>query len=911
ASEDGTPVDYVAYNDAIPWPINPDGLHGSLELADPWSDNDRGRAWNESADFRGTPGSKNSATLEFENMSGNAGPQITQVEARPAAEPIREEIHSSDEVRIDARVLDREGVSSARLEYQAMAAGDYIRRTDARFLTDWTGVEMAYDGDRALFTARLPALPHRTLVRYRIVARDGAASPVESSSPRPGDPEPNHAYFVYDGVPNYTANHRSAFGPPGRVHTGLDRVPVYHVIAAGADIEEALYRRFDVNDNTYRWLVTFVHGSQVHDHVGLRLRSGHRYSWPKRPFALRFNRGNRFGGLFNDGTPYPRKRRRMNLMTAHHDPGKPRGESGVFESLGWRLFREAGVMGATTTFVHLRMVRSAEEHDQFLGDFFGAFLEIQEIDSTAVEDLGRPLDDPSSLYKFEGEPVKVHPDCDASMEDVRAFTFGYSQARPREWFEANLDVPRYLSFRSIVELTDNHDMDSLKNFFYYHNGDSLRWEVLPWDLDNTFGADSSGDEPLRGRVLPHFPIEYRNRFRFLWQVHYDEKRLYRIIDEWRGWIRELADADLDRWDTEPREACPDWPRVSGGNCKQYQPFETRMRNLKLWIRNQARMVTTSFRDSGIPATPSNISPPAGGPAATPVTLRASAFSDPDAADTHAASRWLVIERGSDWAFPSWEGESPPGLLEVTLPAEVTTPGRELAFRVAHRDSTGRWSYLSDPTSFVAGFPDATPPTSPGGVSLEHAGARVVALRWEPSRDLESGVFGDVVRRDGEPLVETPVREPRFADFAPAAGRGHAYDVIAVNGAGLESAPSSALEVEVPTFRALGGWRLPAGGLNYLYDARPGEDAYNASLGDGAFVLDGTWFRSRIDEWNGGKPAGAEDTPGGIELLVARDPEGKDAPASVLSLEDPGNPSATVPPPNNQRLFLLRPAGDAS
>src|SRR6185503_16122560 len=127
--------DYVEYNDSIPWPINPDGLHGSLELADPWSDNDRGRAWNESADFQGTPGSKNSATLEFESMGGNAGPQITQVEARPASDPLREEIHSDDEVRIDARILDREGVSSGRLEYQAMAAGDYIRRTDPRFQT--------------------------------------------------------------------------------------------------------------------------------------------------------------------------------------------------------------------------------------------------------------------------------------------------------------------------------------------------------------------------------------------------------------------------------------------------------------------------------------------------------------------------------------------------------------------------------------------------------------------------------------------------------------------------------------------------------------------------------------------------------------------------------------------------------
>ena len=298
----GNPADYVDYNDADPWPIRPDGIRAA-ELADPSSDNDRGQAWRE-ADFRGTP-AKNSAAIEFESANRNSGPQITHVEARPAIDPERAEIHSSDDVRIDARIVDRQGVASATLEYQVLAAGEYIRRSDPRFDSEWTAAPMHYDADRALWTAVIAPLAHRTLVRYRVVARDAAPQPVESRSPRPEDPEPNLAYFVYDGVPDYVANQRSAFGPPGHVHTHLDRIPVYHIVASGADIEEAQYTQYPEDDNLHRWFVTLVHGSHVHDHVVLRLRSGHRYSWPKRPWKVSFNRGNLFDGQFADGTPYP------------------------------------------------------------------------------------------------------------------------------------------------------------------------------------------------------------------------------------------------------------------------------------------------------------------------------------------------------------------------------------------------------------------------------------------------------------------------------------------------------------------------------------------------------------------------------------------------------------------------------
>ena len=56
-----------------------------------------------------------------------------------------------------------------------------------------------------IYTALIPAAvqTHRRLVRYRITATDGLGASV--TAPYADDPQPNFAYFVYDGVPAWTA----------------------------------------------------------------------------------------------------------------------------------------------------------------------------------------------------------------------------------------------------------------------------------------------------------------------------------------------------------------------------------------------------------------------------------------------------------------------------------------------------------------------------------------------------------------------------------------------------------------------------------------------------------------------------------------------------------------------------------
>ena len=63
------------------------------------------------------------------------------------------------------------------------------------------GDAVAGDG---IYSVVLPASvqQHRRLVRYRIIATDTSGNPVQV--PYADDPQPNFAYFVYDGVPGWS-----------------------------------------------------------------------------------------------------------------------------------------------------------------------------------------------------------------------------------------------------------------------------------------------------------------------------------------------------------------------------------------------------------------------------------------------------------------------------------------------------------------------------------------------------------------------------------------------------------------------------------------------------------------------------------------------------------------------------------
>jgi hypothetical protein len=99
-----------------------------------------------------------------------------------------------------------------------------------------------------------------------------------------------------------------------------------------------------------------------------------------------------------------------------------------------------------------------------------------------------------------------------------------------------------------------------------------------------------------------------------------------------------------------------------------------------------------------PSTPSNISPIDGaiGASLTPV-ITASAFSDPNAGGTQAASEW-IIRRSSDNSLVVDTGTDTDDLTSFVAPP--LEPSTTYIWQVRYQDNYGAWSNLSAQTSFT-------------------------------------------------------------------------------------------------------------------------------------------------------------------------------------------------------------------
>ena len=102
-----------------------------------------------------------------------------------------------------------------------------------------------------------------------------------------------------------------------------------------------------------------------------------------------------------------------------------------------------------------------------------------------------------------------------------------------------------------------------------------------------------------------------------------------------------------------------------------------------------------------PATPTLVSPANGatGISLTP-TLQASAFSDPDAGDTHANSQWQV-DNGNTFASAEWDsGQSFTAGTQVPVPSGKLSANTTYYWRVRYQDKQGNWSDWSASRSFT-------------------------------------------------------------------------------------------------------------------------------------------------------------------------------------------------------------------
>ena len=640
--------------------------------------------------------------------------------------------HSGEAVEINAQLP---GVTAARLLYQPVDPGRYIEFKDAAYQTNWTTVPMMRQPGDGVFTATLPGAlqTHRRLVRYRVVTVDSQSH--TNVLPGPEDSTPNFGYFVYDGVPPW----RGAIEPKSKdaqrsapVEFGTNimrRVQAYHLLGKRESVENVTWRE-QAGGKEYKYTGTLVIDGRVYDHIRYRARGGvWRFAMGKNMWKFDSNKGHSFEVRDDFGRPYPVKWGKLNLRACidQGDYGM-RGNQGMFEAVGFRLFNLAGVESPATHWMQLRIIDEPEENpaSQYRGDFWGLYLAIENEDGRFLESHGLP---DGNVYKMEGGDGTISHQGLTSVtnhSDLDKFLTTYNSNIPTDdWWRTNLDLPCYYSYRSILECIHHYDISDGKNYDYYRNPETGRWQVVPWDIDLTWADHmyGGGNEPFRSRVLrrPTFLREYRNRLREIRDLLFNPEQTGQLIDECAAVIADPAgkpsfvDADRAKWDYHPVMAMGG--KAGQGLFYEAAPaknFAGMTQLMKDWVKRRGAWIDGQLLgDQLVPATPAiTYAGPPGFPSGQ-LKFRASEYKGTNA---FAALKWRVAEISPPNApvfalgaprkyeiTPVWESAELTNFnAEITLPANAVKSSLTYRTRVRMKDDAGRWSHWSSPVEFVAG-----------------------------------------------------------------------------------------------------------------------------------------------------------------------------------------------------------------
>jgi hypothetical protein len=895
-------VDEVEYGIGFPWPTVGYSPARSIQLMNPAFDSSVAGNWRSAPP---TPGRANAV------LTANAPPQVLSVSHAP------QQPKQGEAVIVTVTVADSDGVEGVRLLYQAVAPGQYIALYDGAYQTTWTPLQMEPQGDGSFRVQMPPALSkHRTLVRYRIEASDRGGRRVVL--PYPDDPQPNFAYFVYQGLPLYYASLR-----PGEPQLTFDfnamrSLPAYLFLTKENEVADAMFMppspwATGYMGSEYFWRGTLVYNGQVYDHVRYRARGGAtRYATGKTMWKINFNPGHRFQAYDNFGAPYPLKWDKLNLSSVIQQTHRDRrGEQGMFESMTYRLFQMAGVPAPNTHWAQLRVIDTPYEisGSQYTGDFWGLYLAVEQPDGFFLERNGLP---DGNLYKMEGGTGELNnlgrygP---ADKSDLNAFMATYQFGNPSaEWWRTVVDLESYYSYRSILEFTHHYDLDEGKNYIYYRNPEANRWTVLPWDVDLTWYEEMPGkaQEPFALPVLGRleFNLEYQNRMRELRDLLLNPEQIFAMLDEHAAVVDtpinglSMVDADRFMWDYNPIYGTRYVDPLRTGPGQFYarvpvQSFRGLVEDMKRFAYNRMVWIDNAIlTDRDHPATPGiGYAGDAGFPV-DGLRFSAGAYADPQGPATFAAMEWRIAEVTNP-AAPAYK-PGDPRLYEVqpvwesgplTVKQSVLTPppgvlqsGHAYRVRVRYMDNSWRWSHWSAPVEFIA-----APPRVPLNTALQ-----ITELMYNPL-----------------PQGNQPEDRLEFIEITNASGQTVVLDNMRLTGGvefyfpvGARLAPNRALVLvrDAAAFRQ-----------RYGFNADAKFDKRLSNGGDTVTLLDAfgrTIFTVTYDDeapW----PESADG--GGYSLVYSPLGGAPDNPAAWRASTDiHGSPGAVDPPPVRINEVLLSP-----
>ncbi len=752
----GTQIDDVDYQLGFPWPTTGDAPGPSLQLVNPALANDVGGNWLGAVP---TPGEVNSV------LAQNAPPTMRQVNHSP------QQPHSNEPVTITVVVSDSDNVGNVSLAYQLVNPGDYITKSDDRYEALWTNVAMHDDGQNGdaeaadgIYTVVLPAdvQQHRRLVRYRVTATDTLGA--SRMAPYADDPQPNFAYFVYDQIPAWTGAAQPGTTPEVTYSSELlQSVPVYQLITTHTNHVDSQYisdseARSGYTGSDYRWEGTMVYDGVVYDHIHFRARGGvWRYAMGKNMWKFDFDRGHSFQASDEYGNPYDVPWDKLNFSAIiQQGDYLHRGEQGLFESVGFELFDMAGTESPESHYVHFRLITGADENgqDQYSGDFQGLYLVLEQPDSNYLDQHDLP---DGNFYKMESNAPESTVNQSATQvddaSDVRAFVREFTGNRKPtvEWWQDNLNLEKYYGYQAISQAIHHYDTAFGKNFYYFNNPDTGKWEIHPWDLDLTWADNMYGNENHEFNVKvarnPDFNnyvnqanidlknrlnAEYQNVVREVMDLLYNPEQTGMLIDQTAAIVYQpgevsLVDADRAMWDYNPINAEASRYTNTSKNATRYhfydrvpsKDFAGMIQLMKDYVESRSRWMEQRLltNEENIPTTPFiNYTGPVDFPINN-LTFAASAFASPIGAE-FSGMKWRIAEvtdpnapdfNPYDQSGPrsyeinaTWESDVMTTFdPAVTIPGHVLQPGKTYRVRVRVQDNDNHWSHWSEPIQFVA------------------------------------------------------------------------------------------------------------------------------------------------------------------------------------------------------------------
>ncbi|HYW79673.1 MAG TPA: lamin tail domain-containing protein, partial [Thermoguttaceae bacterium] len=782
--------------------------------------------------------------------------------------------------------------------------GDYIERYDPRYATQWTTVTMVDDGtggdefagdDR--YTVVLPGTmqTHRRLVRYRITVADTFGATVQG--PYADDDQPNFAYYVYDGVPSWTGSITPGGAETTYSSEVLTSVATYQLLTTQKDHVDSQHipnsSTGTYGGSSYLWQGALVYDGVVYDHINYRARGGvWRYAMGKNMWKFDFNRGHYFQARDDYGNPYDTKWDKLNFSALIQQGNfAQRGEQGLFEGAGFALHNLAGNFAPKTNYAQFRIVENAAETgaDQYSGDFQGLYMVIEQPDGRLLDEHGLP---DGNFYKMEGGTGTLNnqgPDQPTNKSDLNTFINTYKSNPTQQWWEDNLDLEEYYSFRAMAMAVHDYDIHAGKNYFYYHNPETDKWSVMNWDLDlcwtTTYGG-GGGTGPLNDYVfrIPQFQIDYNSRVRELVDLVFNPEQTGMLLDETASFVNtpgqpSVVDADRAMWDYNPILTSGYVNSSKAGHGRYYESAPGRtFEGMVAYLKNYVAGKVNSYLAGSPYAFDPKVASDEGQQPDTPVIsyvgpegfpldelrFQSSAFSG--GSETFAAMKWRIAEvtdpndANFDPTEPRkyeatahWESDDITTFgSTMVIPTEGLEAGKTYRVRVRMQDSDGRWSHWSDPVQLVASSASGSPGT----------GLRITEIMYHPSAVTPDELaVNDTFDRDDFEFIELTNTTGTTLDLNGVSfSAGISFDFAANNVISLAPNEIIVLARNIQAFQARYGTEIPIAGQ--FDDGKLADGGEQITLVDSYAqpILDFTY--DDADPW----PGRADGNGSSIEVL---------------------------------------------